>query len=233
MKVARLCVGGCAIAVGLLLSVPLVAQGPPGQSGGPPDRETLHALLSGHAGITRSFREIPGGIESETTAADPELARRLRSHVPEMKARLEEGRPVRRWDPVFAALFERADRIRMEVEEIPGGVRVRETSEDPETTALIRAHAARVSEFVAEGFATVHEPTPLPAGVAAPATGAGAGPAAGTGPRAGHRHGHHGHGACAGCESGTGRGCGACGPDGHGCCGGCAHDRGHGGEPRT
>ena len=57
----------------------------------------------------------------------------------------------------------RLNKIEMQIEEIPGGVRVRETSDDPEVAKLIRQHAIRgVSEFVAGGRARAHQPTPLP-----------------------------------------------------------------------
>jgi len=214
MKVSRLILGG-SLALGLLLPAALGAQNAPLPRGGPPDRDTLHALLSGHAGITRTIREVPGGVESETTATDAELARRLLSHVREMKARVEADQPVRRWDPLFAALFERSDRIRMEIEEIPGGVRVREIADDPETAALLRAHAARVSRFVAEGSASVHEPSRLPAGFSEPI--GGPVPEPGPGPRAGRGRGHHHrHGAFAGGGPEAEAGCGGCRHQGHG-----------------
>jgi hypothetical protein len=87
-----------------------------------------------------------------------------------MDTRLEAARPIRRWDPLFAEIFEHADAITMEIEDTPRGVRVVETSGDAYVVTLIRQHAHRaVSEFVARGMDRAHEPTPLPEPPAAPA----------------------------------------------------------------
>jgi len=131
----------------------------------PPDRETIHGMLAQHDKIQRSVKDVDGGIVSETTSRDPEVAAMIRKHVAEMKTRLEAGQPVRMWDPLFAALYEHHDEISLSVAEIEGGVRVTETSQNPEVVALIRQHANRaVSEFAAEGFERAHETTPLPGG---------------------------------------------------------------------
>ena len=124
-----------------------------------------HHLLRRHREISRTVADIPGGVVTKTTAGDPELAEMIRGHVRRMKRRMGEHRPIRTMDPFFVELFRRADEIDMEVEEIEGGVRVRERSNDPEVVRLIRAHARRaVSEFVARGFARIPEKTPLPEG---------------------------------------------------------------------
>ena len=52
----------------------------------------------------------------------------------------------------------------MEIEELADGMRVTETSADPQVVELLRAHARKVTEFIERGPAAVHEPTPLPAG---------------------------------------------------------------------
>lgn len=127
------------------------------------DRDTIHALLAGHDAIERRVADLPDGVETWTTSDDPEVAALLREHVRRMKARLAERRPMRRWDPLFAALFDHADAIDMTIEDVPGGVHVVETSDDPEVVALIRQHAHRaVSEFAERGMERAHEPTPLP-----------------------------------------------------------------------
>lgn len=124
---------------------------------------TIHALLSDHSAIERRVEDIPNGVKTWTTSEDPEVATLIRQHVRQMDARLESGQPMRRWDPLFAAIFENADAIEMTIEDVPGGVYVIETSEDPEVVRLIRQHAHRaVSEFVERGMERAHEPTPLP-----------------------------------------------------------------------
>ncbi len=129
--------------------------------------DLIQALLDDHQAVTREVREIEGGVETRTTSEDPEVVANVRQHVAQMKTRLESGQPVRHWDPTFVELFKHHDKIVMEIEDIPGGVRVRETSDDPQVTKLIRQHALRgVSEFVARGRARASEPTPLPEGYA-------------------------------------------------------------------
>ena len=146
-----------------------------GQAAGahqPPDRETIHGMLAQHEKIQRSVKDIDGGIVADTTSKDPEVAAMIKKHVAEMKTRLEQGQPTRMWDPLYAALYEHHDEIAMSIVEIEGGVRVTETSKNPEVVALIRQHATRgVSEFAAQGFERAHQPTPLPekAGAATPA----------------------------------------------------------------
>lgn len=129
------------------------------------DMDTIHALLADHAAIERRVEDLPNGVETWTESDDPEVAARIRTHVRDMYARLDADQPLRRWDPLFAAIFEHADAIEMEIEDTPRGVRVVETSDDPEVVALIRQHAHRaVSEFVERGMDRAHEPTPLPDG---------------------------------------------------------------------
>ena len=50
----------------------------------------------------------------------------------------------------------------MEIQDIEGGVEVVETSENPEVVKLIRAHAAKVDEFVARGIEAYREETAIP-----------------------------------------------------------------------
>ncbi|MFA9480255.1 hypothetical protein ACERK3_18435 [Phycisphaerales bacterium AB-hyl4] len=80
-----------------------------------------------------------------------------------MKDRLASGQPMRRGDPLFRELFEHHARVNMQIEDVPGGVRVRQTSDAPQIVLLIRQHAhAAVSEFVEIGPDRERRPTPLP-----------------------------------------------------------------------
>jgi quercetin dioxygenase-like cupin family protein len=138
-----------------------------GDHGG--DMGTIHALLADHEAIERRVVDRPDGVETWTESDDPEVAARIREHVRAMDARLEDGRPIRRWDPLFAEIFEHADAITMTVEDTPRGVRVVETSDDAYVVTLVRQHAHRaVSEFVERGMDRAHEPTPLPDSPAPP-----------------------------------------------------------------
>lgn len=129
------------------------------------DMQPIHTLLVNHERIEREVTDIPGGVVTVTRSDDPEITAAIRRHVHQMKERVEEGQPIRMMDPVFREIFENHGKLRMEIEEIPGGVRVRETSDDPQVVLLIRQHAHRaVSEFVDEGMSRAMRPTPLPEG---------------------------------------------------------------------
>jgi hypothetical protein len=127
--------------------------------------ESIHGLLDHHDAIKREVKEIDGGVETVTTSEDPEVTRMIREHVRQMEQRMESGHGLRWWDPTFAELFRHHEKVAMQIEDVPGGVKVRETSDDPDVALLIRQHATRgVSEFVARGRDRAHEPTPLPEG---------------------------------------------------------------------
>jgi hypothetical protein len=79
-----------------------------------------------------------------------------------MYALLENGGRIHQWDPLFKALFDNAEKIELTYEDLEDGIRVRETSTDPEVVELIRAHAEKVNDFVARGREAMHEATPLP-----------------------------------------------------------------------
>jgi hypothetical protein len=129
------------------------------------DMCVIHDLLLGHERIGRRVGDIRDGIRAVTTSDDSELAVRIRTHVSQMRARIERGKPIRQMDPLFREIFEHHEAIEMQVENVPGGVRVTETSADPRVALLIHQHARRaVSEFVAEGMPRAMRPTPLPPG---------------------------------------------------------------------
>lgn len=130
------------------------------------EMRTIWELIDGHEAIERQVEKIPGGVRTTTTATDSELVTKLQRHAAEMAELVESGGRIRMWDPLFAELLAHSDELRMEVVEIENGVVVTETSERPEVAELIRAHAAKVSEFVERGREAYFEPTPLPEGYA-------------------------------------------------------------------
>lgn len=133
--------------------------------GGMQDMRAIHGLLSQHRKIERSVKDIPDGVETVTTSRDPQVATLIREHVWQMKARIEEGRPIRQMDPLFREVFKNHQHIHMQIADVPGGVRVTETADAPDVVPLVRQHARRaVSEFVAEGMRRAMQPTPLPPG---------------------------------------------------------------------
>ncbi|MGH3712643.1 MAG: hypothetical protein ACRDT4_04170 [Micromonosporaceae bacterium] len=129
------------------------------------DMPVIHDLLANHEQIQRRVETLPDGIRSWTTSQDPDIAELIRTHVGQMRERVKNGDPIREMDPVFREIFEHHEAIQIETQDIEGGVRVVETSAQPQVAALIRQHAQRaVSEFVASGMERAMRPTPLPSG---------------------------------------------------------------------
>jgi hypothetical protein len=126
-------------------------------------REAM-GLVHAHTMIEREIEEIPGGVRTVTTTSDPSVLERLRSHPRNMDAYYDQGGSVRHWDPLFMELSKHHDKITMTFRDIENGIEVESISDDPVVTGLIRAHAAKVSEFVARGMAAVHEPSTMPEG---------------------------------------------------------------------
>lgn len=63
---------------------------------------------------------------------------------------------------MFAALFEHADKIKLEITNTAKGVRIAETSTDPDVVKLIQSHATGVTEFVKEGPPSMPQRHELP-----------------------------------------------------------------------
>ena len=124
--------------------------GPGGGHGG--DMMRIHALFARRNQIRRTVTRIPGGVRATTESDDAAVAAQLRDHVQSMYARLQEGRPINTRDPLFAALFENADKIKVEMENTPKGITVTETSGDPAVVSLIRRHADVVTLFIENGM---------------------------------------------------------------------------------
>jgi len=124
--------------------------GPGGGHGA--DMMGIHALFAHRDQIRRTVTQIPGGVRTTTESDDPAVVAQLREHVRSMYARLEDGRPINARDPLFAALFENADKIRMKSENSEKGITVTETSDDPKVVDLLRRHAEVVNRFIANGM---------------------------------------------------------------------------------
>ena len=129
---------------------------------GPGVMHNAMSLVHQRAGIERRVQEIEGGIRSVTIAKDPATADLIERHVRQVAELVASGGRMRAWDPLFSAIFDDYEKIDIEIERIENGVVVEETSTDPWVTALIRAHATKVDDFLARGPAAVHEATSLP-----------------------------------------------------------------------
>lgn len=131
---------------------------------------SIRGLLTSHDKINRRVEDIPNGVRTVTTSNDPAVAELIRAHVRQMKARYGRGQPIRPMDPVFRELFKNRHKASLEYQDIPGGIRVTHTSNDPQVVLLIRQHARRfVSEAAKEGMSRAMRPTPLPQGYRPPA----------------------------------------------------------------
>jgi uncharacterized protein (TIGR01244 family) len=128
------------------------------------DRDVWQQLLSDHSKIHRTVLHRQEGdlgiIEATTESDDPAVAARIIDHAKAMQARMVAGAQVRVWDPVFKELFARHDKATLEVTPTAKGVRIVESSRDPETIALLRSHAMGVSDFVRYGHEAGRRETP-------------------------------------------------------------------------
>jgi uncharacterized protein len=116
------------------------------------DMGGIHALFANRYQIHRTVAQIQGGVRTTTEADDPAVAAQLREHVQSMYARLKDGRSINARDPLFAAIFENADKIHVKIENTPKGLTVTETSDEPAVVALIRRHAEVVGLFIENGM---------------------------------------------------------------------------------
>jgi hypothetical protein len=155
--------------ISLIAIAPAFAQGGRGGGrgmmcdGGPcADMQVFHQLFEHRTEITRHVVLLPDGIETVSESTNPEVARLLQTHVTSMLARVKEGRPIHRRDPLFAELFRYADRIEASHQSTTGGVRVVETSSDPYVVKLLQAHAEVVSAFIANGWSEMMKNHPVP-----------------------------------------------------------------------
>lgn len=115
------------------------------------DQKLIQSLFSGSRLIRRKVVNLPNGVETRTETDNVLLRKILVMHVKSMKKRVEDGRGFHLRDPLFRELFRNAARIRMELQETPDGVHVRETSDVPYVAKLIQRHAEVVSLFLKNG----------------------------------------------------------------------------------
>jgi len=121
------------------------------------DQQLIHTLLENRGAIRRQVNKLLNGVETLTETDNNALRPVLVRHVAAMQHRVEEGRPIHMRDPLFRELFRNADRIRMDVQATPKGVRVLETSDDPHVASLIQQHAEVVSLFIRNGYDEVRK----------------------------------------------------------------------------
>lgn len=154
--------------IALIAAIPAFGQGARGGRGmmsdstHAADMQVFHQLFAHRGEITRHVIVRPDGIETVTESMNPDVSRLLQTHVTSMLARVKDGRPIHRRDPLFAELFRYADRINAEHQLTANGVRVVETSTDAYVVKLLQAHAEVVSAFLANGPSEMMKNHPLP-----------------------------------------------------------------------
>jgi len=117
------------------------------------DRGIWQSLLTDHTKIRRVVTFRADGVDAVTESDDPDVARRIKDHAHRMKVRVDQGATVRFWDPVFADLFEKHDKITLAVTTTDKGVSISESSDDPAVVSVLHAHASGLSDFVRDGHA--------------------------------------------------------------------------------
>ena len=119
----------------------------------------LKEIFRSHEGISRRVSNVQNGIVTTTEAEDASLREAIVSHVSMMVTRLQEGRnpEVIIQSPTLDALFDVYDEIDTEIEMTESGVKVIQTSSNPEVVRLLQTHAAEVSDMADRGMEAVHE----------------------------------------------------------------------------
>ena len=109
--------------------------------------------------ISREVTKLPNGIRTTTYSANQQLMSVITSHVVGMINRVEEGRDPKIFiqSPTLDIIFERADRIKTEVDSTDEGVVVMQTSDDPDVVQALHTHADEVTDMVDRGMQAVHE----------------------------------------------------------------------------
>ncbi len=146
-----------------LLPLTLAAQGH--HAGGMPhmqDMHAIHGLFDESKAIRRTVVKREDGVEATTESDHPKVAALLQTHVQQMKKRLDQGHPIRTWDPLYAALFQNYKQVKLEVVNTAKGVRAVQTGRTPQAVKLIQAHAEAVTGFVTNGYKDMHREHPLP-----------------------------------------------------------------------
>jgi hypothetical protein len=115
------------------------------------DMRTYASLFARHAELRRTVELIPGGIRTLTEADSADLAGQLQAHVTSMYQHLDQGSEITCMSASLPTLLRNAQSYRRTLTTTPRGVAVTETSDDPQVTAAIRAHAEEVTGFVELG----------------------------------------------------------------------------------
>jgi len=124
-------------------------------AGSAADMNLVHDLVTSHASIKRTVKNLPNGVSTITESDDPKIAQAIKAHVASMSARLNDGREFNIFSKTLPVLFENADKITSKVEMTEKGTVVTRTSGDAKVVAALQGHAGEVSELVQDGPAAM------------------------------------------------------------------------------
>src|SRR5689334_1205666 len=97
------------------------------------DMDAIHRMFGYTDKIRRAVKKTANGVEAVTESDDPKVAAMIQEHTKAMRQRMKNHQPIRAWDDLFSALFQNADKIKLDIANTPKGVRITETSDDPYT----------------------------------------------------------------------------------------------------
>ena len=126
------------------------------------DQALFSKLLENHQQLRRETEKLPNGIRAITESENTDLVKTLQAHAIGMEKRFEQGRAIRSWDPLFAALFEYKDQMQMHYEMTEKGVCATLTADDPKLIELIHCHDLTIHGFINRGFDAGGEKSPKP-----------------------------------------------------------------------
>jgi len=119
----------------------------------------IHELVVNNTRIERTVTNLPNGIRTVTTSADPALARLIKDHVLTMDQRVTRGDDARlpMESDALRAIFRGKDKVRTIIDTTAAGTTVVQTSSDSSIVAALQQHAAEVSDLVRRGMPAMHE----------------------------------------------------------------------------
>jgi hypothetical protein len=119
----------------------------------------IHELVTNHTRIERTVTNLPNGIRTVTTSADPALARLIKDHVLTMDQRVvrgdDPGLPME--SEALRAVFRGKDKVHTTTDTTATGIIVVQTSSDSSIVAALQQHAAEVTDLVRRGMPAMRE----------------------------------------------------------------------------
>jgi len=119
----------------------------------------VHDLVMNHDKLRRTVTQLRNGVRTVTESDDPAMIRALQQHVATTGELVRMGRDpnMRMESPALHGVLRSGANINRIVRETAKGVVVTETSTDAPTVALLRQHAAEVTDLVDRGMTAMHE----------------------------------------------------------------------------